>query len=65
MVDGSLHSGVAALEDEDEDEDEDAWAQEQLRELRELAAIGVSIARVLPAQTTAPSWSSCSFVPSW
>ena len=49
MADGSIHPGSSPLEDEADD----AWAQEQLRELRELARIGMTIARALPAQAEA------------
>ena len=49
MADGSIHPGVAALDVEADD----AWAQEQLLELRELARIGMVIARALPARVEA------------
>jgi hypothetical protein len=47
MADGFLHPDVSAPEDED------AWAQQQLRQLQELAGIGMQIARALPAQAEA------------
>jgi hypothetical protein len=47
MGDGSLPPDVSALVDDD------AWAQQQLRQLQELAEIGMQIARSLPAQAEA------------
>jgi hypothetical protein len=49
MPDGSLPPDVSALADEADE----AWAQQQLRQLQELAEIGMQIARTLPAQAAA------------
>jgi hypothetical protein len=49
--DGSLPPDVSALADEAGE----AWAQQQLRQLQELAEIGMQIARTLPAQAAALS----------
>ena len=45
MADGSIHTDEPTLATEADD----AWAQEQLAELRELAGIGMRLARALPA----------------
>jgi hypothetical protein len=49
MVDGSLHPNAAPLADEVDDD----WAQLQFRQLQELAEIGMTLARALPAQLEA------------
>ena len=55
MADGFLHPDVAPLDVSSGDQPVEPWAQRQLDQLEELAAIGMQIARALPPQAPVPA----------